>query len=230
MPPSRSKLNPDALDTPTEPLPASQAVTDELDPILPLPAGTGIPPVKHGQGAEIMASTQLMMVELPYRAFYSLWDYAERIAVMNYPKYKGGPLDNAAQAALEAVHAFRSSARGEILPILSEEDAQKIRAKTAKKTAKAKKTKDKQLSLPLHEGGTPNDCPSCGPNRTVLKKKRDGKKIWKCADCGHRWPRRSPGSTPQSPSKARSGKSKGSGSPKAQASTQMGKKRPKKRD
>jgi ribosomal protein L37AE/L43A len=55
----------------------------------------------------------------------------------------------------------------------------------------------------LREGDkeAPSECPKCGPNRTILKKKHKGEKVWKCADCEHRWPR-SPSEAPQKPSKA----------------------------
>lgn len=122
-------------------------VPPKLDPILPLPAGTEIPPVRQGEGKEIMQNDKTMIVSMPYRAFYLMWEQAERRARENYPKYVGGQLDHHARASLEAVHAFRSAARGEDLPILPEKKAQKarkIRAKMEAEAATAKKSGDKK--------------------------------------------------------------------------------------
>lgn len=154
-----------------------KTVEPSLDPILPLPAGTGMLPLKQGDGRDILESTQIMMVELPYRAFFNLWEHAERRAAETYPRYVGGPLDRAAQASLEAVVAFRSANRGVLLEPISEAKAQKIRAAEIKQAKKLRHASDK-----------PTKCPHCS-STTLKNVKRDGKKLVKCLDCKKRWPR-----------------------------------------
>ena len=174
---------------------AEAAAVIELDPILPLPAGTGIPDVKQGDGKSILSDTTMKVVELPYRAFYSLWEVAEQRAVQQYPKYVGGPMDNAAQMSLEAVRAFREAALGVQFPELSETEAVQLRARAAKNGTKpapaakpAKKSDERPDSLLDVDDNT---CPKCGPNRTIIKKKVKAtkEKGWKCSDCGFWWPR-----------------------------------------
>jgi ribosomal protein L37AE/L43A len=221
MPPSRPKKNPnDALAEPPAPM-----VVAEVDPVLPLPGGTGIPAIKNGQGKEILSDTRLMMIEMPYRAMHMLWEHAEKVAAQQYPKYVGGPLDNAAQAALEAVHGLRSAARGEILPVLTEVEAMRLRAKSAKKSSKkpAKVEADKQLQLELDSA----ICPECKGSASK-KKRKNGQKVWRCASCGFRWPRRSHGEAPVGLLEARSAKSGGTSTGKSQKGTQRPKKRPQK--
>lgn len=192
----------------------------ELDPILPLPAGTGIPPLKQGQGKEILTNTTVKVVELPYRAFYQLWEHAEAVAANQYQRYVGGPLDHAAQAALEAVRAFREVANDTQFPNLSEEEARKIRSRAERRAAKKQKVDAEKMAAAraakrkgqISENGSaaskvmdkPTECPKCGPNRMILpkKSKETGKKIWRCCDCGHRWPRRSSSRPSVEPSKA----------------------------
>lgn len=106
----------------------------EMDPILPLVAGGEIPDLKQGTGKFTMQNETLVQMTLPYRAFYLLWEQAERRAAKQYPKYVGGPMDHVAQAWLDAVHSMRSSAAGEEIRRYSEEKAQKARALRAKST------------------------------------------------------------------------------------------------
>lgn len=117
-----------------------------LDPILPLPADSGIPEVLPGQGAEILRQKEpTMFLELSYRAFYTLWEMAEAAAKRDYAKYVNGPLAHVAEMRLEQVTAFRSAAAGVPLVPLSEAKAQKARRVLAKiereeaESAKAKK-------------------------------------------------------------------------------------------
>lgn len=200
-------------------------VDPELDPIFPLPFGTGIIPIKQGEGKSILENTHIKMVELPYRAFYILWEHAERIAARDYPKYVGGPLDNAAQAALEMVHAFRSASRGDILPILSEEAAQKIREKEAKRARKRKSVIATAKSVPVSA-----KCPECGSER-LKKIQKDGRKLFRCLDCRFRKPRRFfrlPAEAPETLSNARNGSKSGSNGHKPQNKAQKPRKRPQK--
>jgi hypothetical protein len=122
---------------------AEKKLPPRLDPVLPLPAGTGIPPIKQGQGSDILhATSPTKVVELPYNAFYMLWESIEARAARDYQKYIDGPLAHVAEAELAAVHAFRSAAADRVLPIMSEERARKARlilAKHDKDEAKAKK-------------------------------------------------------------------------------------------
>lgn len=161
-----------------------------LDPIFPLPAGTGIPPVKEGTGRDLLQNDVMVTAGTTYRAFYLMWEQVERIAAVNYPKYVDGPMHHVAAAHLEAVKWCREVGHplvGE-LPVLSEKEAQELRAQELLKEKKAAKKKSK---VSPSTDDTPSECPKCGPHRTVLKKKFKGEKVWKCADCGHRWPRTS---------------------------------------
>lgn len=200
----------------------------KVDPILPLPWGTQIPTVRQGDGKDILEDTRPMFVELPYRAFFQLWEHAERVAARDYPRYVGGPLDNAAQAALEAVHAFRSTAfgNGSPLPILSEEEAQRLRAKPKKR----KSTHPGLLSGITPQGGDPKEqpirrCPECASTDLKLTKK-DGKPRFRCNKCGKRGARRLT-LAPTSPSNGSNGDGRSSGGTDQQEATQKPKKRPK---
>lgn len=210
--------------------PKKVEIESSLDPLFPLPANTGIFPVQNGGGKEILSDTHVVMLELPFNAFYDLWAYVERRAAQEYPKRKADPneaLRSYAEGQLASVHAFRSAFRGEVLPLFTEEEAAKIRkkeGKRAKRAAKAVEGDSTQLELGLDAP----ECPMCH-SKLLGKKKRDGKKIWKCLECGHRWPRNLPGSTPVGRSKARSGKKQGSAGRNAETATQRPKKRPKKK-
>lgn len=117
-----------------------------LDPVFPLPASTGIPPVREGEGRDILlATTPTKVVELSYRAFYLLWEHVEKVGAERYARYKnGGPLEHVADAYLEAVHAFRNSAADRTLPVMSEKSAQRARKVLAEiETAEAAKSKKK---------------------------------------------------------------------------------------
>jgi predicted RNA-binding Zn-ribbon protein involved in translation (DUF1610 family) len=212
----------------------------ELDPILPLPAGTEIPSVRQGEGKEILANNEThVAVELTYRAFYVMWEHAEAIAKAQYPKYVGGPLDNAAQTALEACKAFREANVGIEFPNLSEAEAQKIRARAAKRAAKeaaenaakmakaraSKKGKGTSIDEAIIDEGVvdkDNACPSCGSNVTKLKKKdsKSGSKLWKCPDCAHRWPRNGDGEAPERPSERPRRRERTNDAPKAKNGAQ----------
>lgn len=130
----------------------------ELDPIFPLPANTGVPPVAQGQGKEIMERDDPVVVMLPYRAFYFMWEHAERQGAKEYPKYVGTNMDRAAQTWLDAVHAFRNAAAGQDLKRYSESKAQKGRsirkrmleraAEAARAAKAAKAAKKKSAEAP----------------------------------------------------------------------------------
>lgn len=208
---------------PKKKAPKTVEIESSLDPIFPLPAGTGIFPVKNGDGKDILSDTHIVMLELPFNAFYNLWGYVERIAAQEYPKRKNDPNDALrayAEGQLAAVHAFRSAFRGEILPMLTEAEAEKIR----KKEAKVKKR-------PVPDGEAADRCPNCGEGSLEWRKKKSktGEKLWKCNRCGHKWPRIRHGETPRSVSKARGGKKQGSAGRNAETATQRPKKRPKKK-
>lgn len=170
----------------------SDSVTPALDPILPLPYGTQFPEVRQGDGKEIMANTSPMVVELPFRAFFMLWEMAERRA-SDYAKYVGGPLDPAAQTALEGIYACRNAffmkttMSDEPLAILSETQAQAVRAQEIKKV----KDDAKRMAKVRAAKAARSTCPKCGPGTLIVKKKKlkDDSKLWLCGKCGHRWPR-----------------------------------------
>lgn len=209
----------------------------ELDPILPLPAVGKYPGVKQGEGEQILASTRLVVVELPYRVAWSLWEHVERRAAVEYPKYKARTdgLERHAHAQVEGVAAFRSAFLGEPLPILSEEDAQKIRDAQTKKAKKAKEKAGQVVEEARTEAAHDEaarkhaGCPKC-KGLGDKKKTKSGEKIWKCRSCGHKWPRRSSGEAPESRSKGRSGPKQGGKAPKPSAATQRPRKRPAKND
>lgn len=137
---------------------ANKKIPPKLDSCLPLPEGTGLPPLKQDGGREHLEQTHpVKMVELSWRAFYVLWEQAEIRAQQNYPKYVGGPMDNVAQAWLEATHAFRSSFRDQVLPIMPEEKAREARqlrtelekaAKTRKNGGRASKAVSEPVVKP----------------------------------------------------------------------------------
>lgn len=105
----------------------------EIDPVLPLPAHTDIPVMHQGDGEVILNDTRMMVVELPYRSFYLLWEFAERRAAKIYPQYSNRTdgMEKAAEAVAEAVHAFRSAFRGEMLPMMTKEQARDARIERA---------------------------------------------------------------------------------------------------
>lgn len=199
-----------------------------LDPVLPIAAGFEWPGVKQGEAREIMQNTRLVMLEIPYRALFGMWEHIERVAARDYPKYIGlkGSMEEHAIADLEAVHAIRQAVAGVEIPRYSEKQARKIRkaqaeederqAEAARKARAAKAAKVKGEDVPVsadgvivtkgletNADGVPIECPQCGPNRTILKRKskKTGEKTWKCADCEFSWPRRSPRKAPESPPK-----------------------------
>lgn len=182
----------------------------ELDPILPLPAGTGIPEVKQGQGKEILENTSVRIVELPYRAFYMLWEVAEKRAAENYARYVGGPMDHAAQAYLEAVLAFRNAARSaaglDHLPFFTEEQARKIRKKFEKHQralAEQEKAARSRKGKTTPESPDPQDPVESAHEHEIVRKrsKKTGDRYWICSSCGERFSS-DPGEAPERPSKA----------------------------
>lgn len=101
-----------------------------LDPIFPLPFGTGISPLRQGEGAAHLRNDQIIpgTEGLSWRAFYVMWEQVEIRAAQNYPRYVGGPMDHAAQAWLEAVIYFRKIANPETqMKVWPEEKAKKAR-------------------------------------------------------------------------------------------------------
>ena len=151
-----------------------------LDPIFPLPADTGMLPVRQGDGKDILSSTApTKFVELSYRAFWLVWEHIEKEGARQYERYKdGGPLDNIAKAYLEAVHAFRNSYWDRVLPVMSEDRAKKARAilaqiEEAEASAK-KKTKSKSPGEPTESTESPAKRDQCsslyrGVNMELLR-------------------------------------------------------------
>lgn len=105
----------------------------KMDPVLPFTADTGIRPVREGEGHDILtAASPTMIIELPYRAFYSLWEMVEARARNEWPKYKEGPLSHIADMRLEQVSAFRTAAAGVPVVAMSPKKANKARRILAK--------------------------------------------------------------------------------------------------
>lgn len=119
----------------------------ELDPVLPLPAGTGVPEVRQGEGGDLLNQTDpVMFPELTQRAFRNLWEIVEAKARVDYPKYLNGPMHNVAMMRLEQVTAFRSAAAGVVITPMDEAKAQKARrilSKIKAEEAAAEKAKKK---------------------------------------------------------------------------------------
>jgi hypothetical protein len=163
-----------------------------LDPIFPLPAGTGFIPVREGEGRSIFSGTKHVSAGMTYRAFFVLWEQAERLGRMNYQKYLATAPDIAA-TYLEAVIWCRQIAYPDVrIEPLSEEEAAKIRAKEVKvKPEKGKKaTEPKKLV-----------CPEC-ENADVMKSRRAGIAGFKCRQCKHWWPAETPTAPAQAPDEA----------------------------
>ena len=148
----------------------------KLDPVLPLPAGTEIPPVRPGEGKDILNSTApLKIVELPYRAFYSVWELVERRAAEQYPKHVGGAFNNHAQAWLEAAAAFRSAFSGTIIEPMDEARAQKARrilARIEAEEAAAAKRKGSRKSSEAPESPVEAPEPASGTKDRPRKRNR----------------------------------------------------------
>lgn len=168
-----------------------------LDPILPLPAGTGIPPVtQQGYGKKLFKDQHFVAAGMTYRSFYVMWEQVELRAAQNYPRYvDSGPMSNVAEAWLEAVVWCRQIAHPNVqIEPMSEKKAKRIRAKElqAVKDAKKQATADrKNAKNGTEEKFDPetSPCPKCGPNRLFKKVRKDDLPFWKCCDCGHRIPR-----------------------------------------
>lgn len=180
-----------------------EKVEPSLDPILPLPAGTGIPYLRDGEGSEILKTEgQFRTVELSARAFRVMWEQAEALAKKNWPRYAEGPMRDVALAALEAVTAFRSTHWQRDLQPISEEEAKRVR-ETERNPGKTQKRVN------------PLSTDECSHDGFVKKiKTKSGEKLWKCENCGLKWPRTSSGDAPESASKARKSKKQGSGASK----------------
>lgn len=153
-----------------------------LDPILPLPHGTGIPYLREGEGKDILDTEGAhRVIELPYRAFWVLWEQAEALAKKNYPKYVGGPMDNVAQAALEATQACRQAFwRDKNVEAVSETEAVRVRE------MERKKSKQKGVTTTSVKGQ--EECAHKGFVKKI--KTKSGEKLWKCEKCGLKWPRK----------------------------------------
>lgn len=125
----------------------------ELDPILPLPAGTGIPYLREGEGREILNDDRPVVISMTRRAAYIMWEQAEALAKKHYQQKIDGPFANHANAVLEACYGFRNRRYEDLyekpLPKMSEERARKARkvlaemqaqeAREAKKAGKGRK-------------------------------------------------------------------------------------------
>lgn len=144
-----------------------------VDPILPLPYNPR--PVVLRQDEKILHQTSQVTLEMPYAAFWMLWEQAERLAERNYQKYLDGPLNHVAQASLEAVYACRNAASMTPLERFSEKQAQKLRAKSAPKIVKRGRP------------ATPK-CPKC-KSKDLRKIKKDDVKLFRCQSCKKRFPR-----------------------------------------
>ena len=177
-----------------------------LDPIFPLPANTGPPEIKAGEGADLFKRNDHVANGMTYRSFYVLWEQAEHRAREHYKRYLNGHLPHVAETWLEAIVYLRQIGNPNVqIEPISEKKAQKIRAKEAEAAKKKKVAKKASGEDDVPEGpieadpiGTavielePNQCPKCGPHRTILKVKKKGVKMYRCADCGHVWPRKGP--------------------------------------
>lgn len=190
-----------------------EKIEPSLDPLLPLPAGTGIPYLKNGEGAEILQdSDHIRTVEMTYRAFYVTWEQVEALAKKNYERYIGGPMEGSALAALEAVQAFRSAFWRREIPTLSESEARAIRE--AEKSGKTKKGAQTSGADVNHL--STDQCSHDGFVKKV--KTKSGEKLWKCENCGLKWPRTSSGEARSKPSKGRKAKTEGSNGSKPDSS------------
>lgn len=203
-----------------------------LDPILPLPGGTGLPEVRQGEGKAILLNDELSESGMTERAFFVVWEQVERRAAENYPKYVGGSMDHVAQAWLEAAVWFRRKAHPDLdFKVLSEAKVQKIRAKesAAKKIKTAAK---KQAPQNGKKAAASPACPQCGDTELIETTSKKNEPIWKCFECGHKWPR-TPSNTPSDPSgsPSKAGKHKdGSHTPgKSKKKLKKGKKADKKK-
>ena len=110
----------------------------EFDPILPLALvpGSELPEVKAGEGEDYLRrDTPTVTVELPYNAFFLMWEWAEARAASEYTRYLGF-LPHVSQARLATVVACRNAALAQIdqppLKVYSEEKATKARRINAK--------------------------------------------------------------------------------------------------
>jgi hypothetical protein len=108
-----------------------------IDPIFPLPANTGLAPIRQGEGHDILTDKKnTRVVELPYRTFWILWEHLEKRGAESYTRYKGGPLDHVAQAYLEGVVAFRNADRAKTdlapLEVFDPKTERKLRKKQNK--------------------------------------------------------------------------------------------------
>lgn len=206
-----------------------------LDPILPLPVGTGLPEVRQGEGKTILQNDGPSESGMTNRAFFVVWEQVERRAAENYPKYVGGTMDAAAQAWLEAVVWFRRKAYpGMDIDPISETEAQKIRAKEAVKAKTKKKDSSVAAEQPDASEGAKSStapvrsCPECGDTELIKTKTKKGKLIWKCFECDHRWPREAPESSSKALDSPNSTRKTGKSSEKPRKGKEKGKKNKKK--
>lgn len=151
----------------------------ELDPILPLPAGSGIPYLRNGDGTEILNDATPVVIETTYRGAYIMWEIAESLAKRHYQREIDGPFANHANAILEAVYGLRNRQHetiyGRPLPKMSEERARKARkalaeikaqeAKSAKTAAKGRRGAQNAQD----EGSGTNPATSTAPAKTKTR-------------------------------------------------------------
>lgn len=165
----------------------------KLDPVLPIQAGGEIPPIRPGEGADIMQMTSGVALDLPYRAFYTLWEIAEAKARVQYPKYVTW-MPHVAEMWAEAVLAFRNAHRASSglppLKLYTEEKAQKARrilakhekAEAERKRAAAAKARAAKQGKSTDAGEAPTEpskarkSPKATPGRPRTKKEAQKRK------------------------------------------------------
>jgi hypothetical protein len=143
----------------------------ELDPVFPLPAHTGQPEIYPGDGDSILDNTKMVVVELPWRAFWMLWEHAEKRGARYYPQYvnRSDGMERAAAAYLEAVHACRSAYRGEILPLMDEDKAKRARQVRAQMLEEQKAKKKGAKPTAAASEDEPEPTTTSKPTRSTLK-------------------------------------------------------------
>lgn len=198
---------------------APEKKTPELDPILPLPHNTGIPFLREGEGKDILdTKSPVRTVELSYRAFYVMWEQAEALAKRNYPKYVDGPMDNVAQAALEAVIAFRNVWWCRDLAAVSEKEAVRVRELERKRPRRDAQVRKPTSGDPSAESGT--RCNACEGAMKPKKSKKTGDRYLKCEKCGNKTALTSSGEARKRPLEARKSRNGVSGAAKGKTASQ----------
>jgi len=147
-----------------------------IDPVFPLPANTGPPPVRQGEGSVILHNDEnTRVVELPFRAFWILWEHVEKRGAEAYLRYKGGPLDHVAQAYLEGVVAFRNADRAKFdlmpLDVYDAKTERKLRKKQKKGVSAPEPAKDAPKPAASESKGS-EETPQCDARHKIDGKKR----------------------------------------------------------